>query len=423
MKLTIKSFISPSGERFSQLYDRDDPGFPLFYPTAYIARSIRLKTTHGTQLTYLEAIQRVHEWEMRQSCDLATRFMKRDFLKPQEIDTLSQHLRAARRGSSRNSISTEKGNTYISYASAYLTWLANEVITDADTPAVAEMIETQRRRLEQKLAKRSGSRSDASQKMIEAHLTDKGREQLLALWIRPFTKIFRESDRSARLRNVVMLRILYETGMRRGELLALKLKNILESTGGSVACLVIERNHNDIYDTRVHQPVAKTAGRTVPITAELEKQIFEYITEHRALVPGVGFDDEDVIFVTHRPGRGQGKPLSISSFDQVVIGLRTLFPALGMLHPHLLRHDWNFRFSKQADKEGLTPEKEAEIRETLMGWRPDSDMGRRYNKRHIQEKSLSFGLQVAGDTQRPSTPSPEMMIEAHRLAVIVAGEN
>lgn len=62
MSLKIKSFIAKSGERFCQLYSSSEP-WPLFYPTAFILRTIRLKATHDTQKVYLEAIKRLCEWE------------------------------------------------------------------------------------------------------------------------------------------------------------------------------------------------------------------------------------------------------------------------------------------------------------------------------------------------------------------------
>lgn len=56
MSLEIKSFIAKNGERFSQLYSRDDP-WPLFYPTAFIVRSVRQSCTASTQTVHLEAIK------------------------------------------------------------------------------------------------------------------------------------------------------------------------------------------------------------------------------------------------------------------------------------------------------------------------------------------------------------------------------
>jgi integrase len=419
VRFKIKSFIAQNGERFSQLYSSAE-SFPLFYPTAFIVRSVRLRTTSDTQKVYLEAIKRLCEWEAEKKINLEVRFQRHEFLLPHEIDGLARYLNAARRGRSGETISTSKGNTYVAYAAQYLRWLANDVITDTNRPEVQNMIDTQHRRLSEKMIPKTGSQSAKTREILEKHLPDKALEQLRALWDDPFVANFRPADRGSRLRTIVMLRILYETGIRRGELLSLKLKNFLESTGGVTARLVITKNHHDEYDTRTHQPVAKTEGRIVPITAAVERQLLEYIDYYRADVPGVGFDDEDFIFVTHRTGRGQGKPLSISNFDQALASLKKAFPALRGIHFHLLRHDWNYRFSKAADDAKLDSLKEAELRRTLMGWSDSSEMPRRYNLRHLQEEASSIGLKVAGDTARPAPPSEETLAEAQKLALVIA---
>lgn len=403
MTYTIKSFIASDGERFSLLFDDCDGGFPLFYPTAFISRSIRLCTSPETQKVYLDAIKRVCEWETAGKAKLAARFQKRQFLRSHEIDDLAKHLRAARRGKSGGTISSSKGNTYIAYAAKYLRWLADEVITDANTPDIRAAIDTQERTLNNNVIGRKGSASARTQQILTKQLPDKTREQLLALFDDPFPHLYRPADQAPRLRSIVMLRILYETGMRRGELLSLKLRNFQESAGGPHASLVIERNHHDEFDSRVNQPVAKTEGRILPISDETENLLLKYISTYRAEVPGVGFSDDDFIFVNHRAGRGQGNALSISTFDQVLQNLKHIFPALKPLHPHLLRHDWNYRFSKLADAHHLKPEKERELRELLMGWAENSEMARRYNLRHTQEQSTAFGLMVANDTKRKTS--------------------
>lgn len=88
----IRHFISArGGQRFSQLYSSDEP-WPLFYPTAFILRSIRLKTRPNTQKVYLEAIQRLCEWETKNNIDLEVRFQRCEFLRPHEIDGLVQYI-------------------------------------------------------------------------------------------------------------------------------------------------------------------------------------------------------------------------------------------------------------------------------------------------------------------------------------------
>lgn len=419
MTLKIKTFIAGNGERFSQLYSIHE-FWPLFYPNAFLVRSIRLSTTQATQLVYLEAIKRLLEWANANNIDLETRFQRHEFLSPREVDGLARHLNAARRQKKGQTISASKGNTYVSYVSQYLKWLADELIIDAYRPEVVNMIERQHKYLVNTLISKTGSKSAKQQRLLSKQLLDQARTQLFQLWKDPFHDLFRLADRGSRLRTVVKLRILYETGMRRGEMLALKLRNFSESTGGASAFLTIERNHHDEFDSRVLQPVAKTAGRIVPITAELENQLTEYIADFRADVNGVGFDDEDFIFVTHRAGRGQGKPLSISNCDQALASLKKTFPALRELHFHLLRYDWNYRFSEVADAAKMNALKEAELRNILMGWSAESDMAKIYNSRHLHEHSLNIGLLVASATARPVSPSKRTLVQARSLSLVVA---
>jgi integrase len=400
MNYTIKTFIANNGERFSQLYETDEPGLPLFYPTAFIARSIRPSTTHETQKVYLAVIKRICEWESTRNIDLAMCFQSRKFLSAMQIDDLANYLRASKLGSRGSVISSPKYNTYVAYAAVYLRWLAHEVITDSNTRDIRDAVEKQDKMLLGKKRRKAGSKSAREQRILAAKLSVEARKQLLDLFEQPFTGVQQPQDLAPRLRNVVMLRVVYETGMRVGELLSLKLKDLIEAGGGDSAYLEIGRNHHDVVDNRLHQPVAKTLGRKVPISEALEDQLKEYRDNWRAEVPKVGFSDEDFIFVVHRGGRSQGQALPKTAFGIGLANLKQSFRALMHLHPHLLRHDWNYRFSKQVDIEGILFSEERTLREQLMGWAPDSPMSQLYNRRHIEEKSHEIALKVASDTAR-----------------------
>ncbi|MDD1000092.1 site-specific integrase [Pseudomonas sp. TNT2022 ID1044] len=276
MNYTMKTFIANNGERFSQLYETDKPGLPLFYPTAFIARSVRPSTTHETQKVYLAVIRRICEWESTRNIDLAICFQSRIFLSAMQIDDLANYLRASKLGSRGSVISSPKYNTYIAYAAVYLRWLAQEVITDSNTRDIRDAIEEQDKILLEKKRRKAGSKSAREQRILAATLSAEARNLLFDLFEHPFASIQQPQNFGPRLRNVVMLRVLYETGMRVGELLSLKLKNIIEAGGGDSAYLEIGRNHNDAVDNRLHQPVAKTLGRRVPISESLEDQLKEY---------------------------------------------------------------------------------------------------------------------------------------------------
>ncbi|WP_223542569.1 site-specific integrase [Pseudomonas sp. BF-RE-26] len=400
MIYTTKTFIASDGERFSQIYEAEEPSFPLFYPTAFIARSIRTCTTHETQKVYLAAIKSVCEWESIRSIDLAMCFQSQKFLSAAQIDDIANYLRASKLGGKGSVISTPKYNTYVAYAATYLRWLAQEVITDANTHEVRDAINAQNSMLLAKKRRKAGSKSARERRVLTIKLCTEANNQLLDLFDQPFDRVQQPQDFGPRLRNVLMLRVLYETGMRLGELLSLKLKNFIEAGGGDSAYLEVERNHGDMLDTRLHQPVAKTLGRRVPISQSLEEQLNFYINSWRADVPKVNFLDESYIFVVHRGGRSQGQALPKTAFATGLTNLKKFFSSLKSVHPHLLRHDWNYRFSKLADSEGMSFEEERTLREQLMGWVPGSSMSTPYNRRHIEEKSHEIGLKIASDTAR-----------------------
>ena len=394
MKCSIRSFIAKDGERISQLFA---DGFPLFYPTAYISRSIRPNSTHETQKVYLETIKRICEWESQHKLDLSDRFGKSLYLKPGELDSLVVHLGKRRRGKKGDVISRNKHNTFIFYAADYLTWIAIET-ADAGDPKIDHGIKQQQQAMSARKIRKSGSLSAAKQKIAFTHLPKSAEEVLLSLFDDPFEGINREAGKAPRLRNIVMLRILYETGMRRGELLSLKLRSFQESGGGEGAFLEIERNHSDEFDSRLRQPVAKTLGRIVPISDKAEQQLVDYLMNWRADVPHVGFSENDFLFVNHRAGRNQGKPITETTFNSAISQLKSIFPELDPIYPHLFRHDWNYRFSKKT--EDWVFEKEREVREKLMGWAPGSEMSLLYNQRKIQELANQVGRLIACDTSK-----------------------
>lgn len=400
MKLTIKHFIAADGERFSHLYDAVAGSFPLYYPTAYISRSVRTGCTHETQKVHLEAIKRVCEWDAENGVSMVARFECREFLRQSEIDGLIRHLTASRRGAKGEVISRNKANTFIAYAANYLCWLADEVITDKNCDVIAA-INRQNKAIMSAVARKKGSHSASAQRILALKLPDKTRTVLLELFKDPLKGVEKRADLGPRQRNVIMLRILYETGMRRGELLSLKFSNFFEAIGDASAQLQIERNHHDLFDSRVRQPVAKTLGRIVNVSFEAEQQLIAYRDFWRP------DSESEFLFVNHRAGRSQGKPVTETGFNSALEKIRETFTALEGLHPHLLRHDWNYRFSQRADEDGLTFEDERVMRESLMGWKPNSEMSWLYNQRHIQEKTNEIGCQIASDTMKKSNKNDQ----------------
>lgn len=105
------------------------------------------------------------------------------------------------------------------------------------------------------------------------------------------------------------------------------------------------------------------------------------------------------LLVVHRKGTHEGVPLSTSGLKKVFKTLRECDPLLARLHPHALRHWWDFAFSREMDKkptkERLTPDEQEEIREHAMGWQEGSGTAKRYNRHFIKRKAQQASLALA----------------------------
>lgn len=410
MNFTLKTYIAQNGERFSLMFGPDEPGVPLIYPCAFISRRERGNSTHHTQVTILSGIQRLKEWERDRKIDLEERLALGELVTTFEIDNLADHVRRRRNAKKKGEvISSRKFNDYWASICKYIGWLTDELLPNRNSANVRKLVEDQTSRLAQKTRKRAESKARKHQRILDERISDLGRAQLIVLFGEPFKDLktainstsHSHAEKGVRLRNIIMLRILYETGMRRGELLSLKLKSFVEASGGDGAYLSIERNHDDELDRRVNQPVAKTLGRDVSISAELEAQIFEYITQYRAELNNVGLTKESFIFCVHRTGKTQGNAISVNGFNSALEQIKKKYPALSKCHPHAFRHDWNYRFSLKTDELGISETEEIEAREQQMGWVPGSTMAKIYNQRHRREKAMAIGREIAEDTVRP----------------------
>ena len=410
MNFTLKTYIAQNGERFSLMFGPDEPGVPLIYPCAFISRRERGNSTHHTQVTILSGIQRLKEWERDRKIDLEERLALGELVTTFEIDNLADHVRSRRNAKKKGEvISSRKFNDYWASICKYIGWLTDELLPNRNSANVRKLVEDQTSRLAQKTRKRAESKARKHQRILDERISDLGRAQLIVLFGEPFKDLktainstsHSHAEKGVRLRNIIMLRILYETGMRRGELLSLKLKSFVEASGGDGAYLSIERNHDDELDRRVNQPVAKTLGRDVSISAELEAQIFEYITQYRAELNNVGLTKESFIFCVHRTGKTQGNAISVNGFNSALEQIKKKYPALSKCHPHAFRHDWNYRFSLKTDELGISETEEIEAREQQMGWVPGSTLAKIYNQRHRREKAMAIGREIAEDTVRP----------------------
>ena len=191
----------------------------------------------------------------------------------------------------------------------------------------------------------------------------------------PWTNTF------VRNRNSIIIRIMLAVGVRKGELLGLKVDDI--DFGNNT--IFVARRPDDSEDPRIRQPQAKTASRILPIASTLAQEIKKYMVG-RNVIPKAR--KHPFVFVS-----STGAPIALNSIDALFSGLKEHFPELASTSAHILRHTWNDRFSEMV--EGVMSEaEERQLRNYLMGWSDKSRMAENYTARYVEKRAKSALLKL-----------------------------
>lgn len=174
------------------------------------------------------------------------------------------------------------------------------------------------------------------------------------------------------------------TGIRRGELLGLRIKLIHFRRNMAD----IMRRPDDKRDPRKYQPNTKTRERSIGISEELAYLTHEHIVKYRSKIRAA--QKHDFLFVAEN-----GRPLSLSALTKIFRTLRQRHPAVGSkLSSHVLRHTWNEEFSEVADRAEMSPEDERRARNHAMGWAETSKSADYYLKRRTRRQSAAASVKI-----------------------------
>ena len=198
-----------------------------------------------------------------------------------------------------------------------------------------------------------------------------------------------------RVRNELLITVLYYLGIRRGELLAMQVSDINFAKNK----ILIARRPDDPEDPRRYQPLVKTLPRRLPLENFLAERLYEYIHTYRRKTPYA--KSHPYLFVSTA-----GHPLSLSALSHVCLEIKARSPKLlGDFSAHQLRRTWNDRFSQIAKDEGIPPAREQQIRCRIMGWVPNSQMADVYAQRYIQEEAQRVFLKIQEDASKMRRPN------------------
>lgn len=181
-----------------------------------------------------------------------------------------------------------------------------------------------------------------------------------------------------RFRNYLIVLLLLNLGMRRGELCGLTIPDCFLGSKGTVT---VHRRPDDPNDPRRDKPATKTAARVLALSDRLSELMHEWITHYRRNIPGAQLHPYLIV------STDSGKPMSLSNVNKIMERLRLAVPGLpDDLTAHILRHSWNDWFSAEMDKRGISEDQEVKWRKRLMGWR-NEETARHYLRRTVRRRS------------------------------------
>lgn len=412
--LRRNSIVFESGERYATLIT--DEGVPDFWVTLFVTVQLRTSHTQNAILSILQGIAHFKIWEQMNCRDLLSEFRDGRFLAPADPVSIRDHcgyetrsLRKwldasqkknvvtlnparSRRGPALRRVSKAHQANRISHVAEYLDFTARALLRHranvADLTGPIKEMKSALIAQKPKVAGR-GAITEPDLKAPPSQVFDE------------FMAVVREDsdnnpyrNETVRFRNALMFEVMYHTGIRSGELLSLRVEDVIVSADR--ASVHVRRRHDDVIDPRTHQPVAKTRERTIPIPVEVATRLRKYIIDVRAHIPGA--TRHPFIFVSHHIAKAyRGRPISDSAFrNRILAPAASTKPELfEEITRHGFRHNFNYRLSKKIDErneraktddkvKAITEKEEIQLRKQLNGWDSDSSAAA-YNLRHIKE--------------------------------------
>lgn len=410
-RYTVKIIPMSRGERLPTLLDN---GVPLFDATIYALAEIRGRNlAANTVQQALRAVMVLHIFLDTHGINLQDRLKEGHLLALHEIEALVAHCRLAlpemwkaskaisvpaRSGKHlslekmQQRLTPEKISTVVSaftltrllYIRNYLIWLVNDKISRYGLSKDLRMRLLEARDLVSRGITARLPRKDRRGGLGGREGLDREEQKVLLHAVSPHSGENPWFDMHTRVRNELMIRWLLEFGLRRGELLNLRISDI----SFQKKVVAITRRADDPTDPRLHQPLNKTNDREHDMFDGILFMTREYILRFRSQLPLAR--KHDFLFVS-----SDGIPLSHSSFTKIFSTLRNKCHKLPQsLCGHVLRHSWNENFSDLSDSIEWSDAEEARYREYLQGWRQNSGTAATYCQRGIRRRANEASVKL-----------------------------
>lgn len=424
LKYRVITIVTTSGERLPILLGRD--GLPMFEPTVFSLTEVRSRNRASNTIdSYLRSVMVLLLFLDLRKINLAERLKGGQLLALGEVEdlvgicrlplekihSLFDEVKVAPKPFTSSVVSLENvrkrpsvqkeervdGNSAanrLRNIRDYLKWLCLSRISKLGIDASLRLL------LESSMQNTSNA-IEARMPTSYSHFGINHREGLVPESVNRILQVINPHSNEnpwinehAKYRNELIILWLLHTGMRRGELLNIRIPdlNFQKNT------VVIARRADDSSDPRVNQPKVKTRGREIPLSTGLVEKTNAYIFNQRSKIRGAR--RHNFLFVSSV----DGAPMSIPALNKLFNVLSNSLPALDeKIFPHIFRHTWNDRFSEEMDKNKVSEDDEKKARSFLMGWSETSGTAATYTRRHVRKKAQAASLQLQNNILESSS--------------------
>jgi len=336
LAVTVIHLVLDNGERLPCLVDQRT-WLPMRLATRWAVRYRRYRVQASTLAGNLRVVGKIYSWAATVAgLDLDPYLTSGAILDARQLESLAVYLRQSK-SHQGGIVSASTYNQQLGVVENFITWTLYPANRGGATTLTFEQLSSARDRL--KLLFRS-LRMRGGTSLRHQPLTNTAVEAIRAV-IAPERGAngawyFSDGGFSAdtALRNWIMFEMALELGLRRGELLKLRLDSLPRGTEEGLKVL---RHPDDPDDSRQVEPAVKTAERLLPVSRPLLQALRAYLT----LPPPQGRvrGRSPYLFVTRR-----GDPLAIDTARDVIrsIGRRANVAPLSW---HRLRHTWAERMA------------------------------------------------------------------------------
>lgn len=374
--------VFASGERFPVLMGRE--GFPVSLPTRFIIDRVRDRRQANTIEAKVRAIGFLYQWaaSIETPLDLESQLRSARLLTRSEVTSFCRYLRACRvhdvipfggkavrPAEQFGVLGNNTFNTYLANVREFVVWAAETQNSPSLGPRETKQLE--------RLFESEKLTATPPRKLYGL---DAGQQKELLRIVHPEARD-NPFNSPVRQRNHLIIRILLETGIRRGELCKLRVEDV-QTKGDVDAFIEVVRRPDDKWDPRQNEPSVKTRGRRIPISSELKSLVLAYLQRFRGRVK------HPYLFTDP----STGEPIGSLVVNKITVQIRRRCPTMeeAKLSPHTLRRTFNGNIWERSKLLDWDEDKIKRITNYLNGWKETSQQSAIYQRKQIEQDAFEL---------------------------------